>query len=117
VDSKYRRINGLGIYPDAGGTEAIWIFKEDSVWTHDGGTGAAEEISLEEFRTIRSQYAGRDPLLLHLIPLGVADTSGSGARGTPRRRRSVRLRSGAGEGRCDEARERRDEVRRPRTAR
>lgn len=62
VDTQYRRINGLEIYPDAGGTEAIWIFKEDSIWTHDGGTGAAEEISQKEMRAVRSQYAGTRPL-------------------------------------------------------
>lgn len=62
VDTQYRRINGLEIYPDAGGRESVWIFKEDSIWTHDGGTGAAEEISLREFRSVRSQYAGQRPL-------------------------------------------------------
>jgi len=63
VDSKYIRINGLLIYPNSSGTETIWIYKENGIWVHAGGTGEAEEASLKEFRAVRSQYAGVRPLL------------------------------------------------------
>jgi len=62
VDSKYVRINGLAVHPDGAGTEAVWIFKEDGIYTHDGGTGNAEQINLDEFKAVRNQYAGRNPL-------------------------------------------------------
>jgi hypothetical protein len=62
VDSEHRRINGLIVYPDVQGTEAVYILKEDGVWTHDGGTGEAEQVSLKEFQAVRSQYAGVNPL-------------------------------------------------------
>jgi len=63
VASKYVRINGMEVHPDGGGTEAVWIFKEDGIFTHDGGSGNAEQINLDEFKTVRNQYAGRNPLV------------------------------------------------------
>lgn len=62
VDSPYSRINGMVVYPNGNGTEVVWIFKEDGIWTHEGGTDTPEAVSLPEFRQVRSQNAGRNPL-------------------------------------------------------
>jgi len=62
VDDKYRYITGIIAYPNSIGTETVWIFKEDGIWSHDGGTDSPERVSLLEFENVRSKYAGVRPL-------------------------------------------------------
>lgn len=72
IDSKYIRINGLAIYPDEAGTEAIWVFKEDIIYIVPN-TGTPYPINLDEMRTLRSSVNGKNPLhhnVYLLFPLG-----------------------------------------------
>ena len=62
IDSKYRRINGLVVYPDGGGTEAVWVLKTDVPFILPG-TGNPYPVPLEEMKTVRSQNNGRNPML------------------------------------------------------
>jgi hypothetical protein len=72
VDSKYIRINGTRVYPDEGGTEALWVFKEDLPYIVPG-TGNPYPLTLEEMKTVRSDKNGRSPLVNNvylLFPMG-----------------------------------------------
>lgn len=61
VDSKYRRITGLTIYPDLDGTEQALAFKTDlPFWVPE--TGNPAPMNIEEMKTVRSPYNGRNPL-------------------------------------------------------
>ena len=61
VDSKYRRINGLEVYPDGGGVEAVWVFKTDMPFILPT-TGNPYPVTINEMKTVRSQYNGRNPV-------------------------------------------------------
>jgi len=61
VDSKYRRINGLIVHPDGAGNEAVWVFKTDMPFILPS-TGNPYPVSLEEMKTVRSQYNGVNPM-------------------------------------------------------
>lgn len=62
VDSKYRRINGMIVYPDSSGTEQALVFKTDlPFWVPESATNPYP-IDVEEMKTIRSQYNGRNPI-------------------------------------------------------
>ncbi len=72
VDSKYVRITGMAVYPDEGGTEAVWVFKEDLPFIVPG-TGNPYPLNLQEMRTVRSEKNGRNPLVHNVylyFPLG-----------------------------------------------
>jgi len=72
VDSKYVRITGLAVYPDSNGDEALWVFKEDIPFIVPG-TGNPYPLNIEEMRTVRSPYNGRNPLTHNVylyFPLG-----------------------------------------------
>lgn len=72
VDSKYIRITGTAVYPDEGGTEALWVFKEDLPYIVPG-TGNPYPLTLDEMRTVRSEKNGRNPLIHNVylyFPLG-----------------------------------------------
>lgn len=72
VDSKYIRITGMIVYPDEGGTEAVWVFKEDLPYIVPG-TGNPYPLNIEEMRTVRSEKNGRNPLAHNVylyFPLG-----------------------------------------------
>lgn len=62
VDSKYVRITGTTVYPDEGGQEAVWVFKEDLPYIVPA-TGNPYPLNLEEMKTIRSERNGRNPLV------------------------------------------------------
>lgn len=61
IDSKYRRINGIIVYPDGGGNEAVWVFKTDMPFILPS-SGNPYPVSLEEMRTVRSQSNGLNPM-------------------------------------------------------
>lgn len=61
VDSRYRRINGLEVYPDGSGTEAVWVFKTDMPFILPS-TGNPYPVTINEMKTVRSQYNGRNPV-------------------------------------------------------
>ena len=62
VDSKYRRINGLIVYPDLNGTEQALVFKTDvPFWVPESST-APYPMDIEEMKTVRSQNNGRNPM-------------------------------------------------------
>ena len=72
VDSKYVRITGLAVYPDSNGDEALWVFKEDLPYIVPA-TGNPYPLNIEEMRTVRSPYNGRNPLTHNVylyFPLG-----------------------------------------------
>ena len=72
IDSKYIRITGLAVYPDSNSDEALWVFKEDLPFIVPG-TGNPYPLNIEEMRTIRSPYNGRNPLTHNVylyFPLG-----------------------------------------------
>lgn len=62
IDSKYIRITGTVVYPDDGGDEALWVFKEDLPYIVPG-TGNPYPLTLDEMRTIRSEKNGRSPIV------------------------------------------------------
>jgi hypothetical protein len=62
VDSKYRRITGMIVYPDGSGTEAVWIMKTDIPFIL-GGTGNPYPVNLPEMKTGRSSNNGVNPLV------------------------------------------------------
>jgi hypothetical protein len=62
VDSKYRRINGLIVYPDLNGTEQALAFKTDlPFWVPESATNPYP-MDIEEMKTVRSQFNGRNPI-------------------------------------------------------
>lgn len=61
VDSKYRRINGMIVHPDGSGNEAVWVFKTDVPFILPS-TGNPYPVSIEEMKTVRSQYNGVNPM-------------------------------------------------------
>jgi hypothetical protein len=62
VDSKYRRINGLIVYPDLNGAEQALVFKTDvPFWVPESGT-SPYPMDIEEMKTVRSQNNGRNPM-------------------------------------------------------
>lgn len=61
IDSKYRRINGMIVHPDGGGTEAVWVFKTDVPFILPA-TGNPYPVSIEEMKTVRSQNNGVNPM-------------------------------------------------------
>lgn len=62
VDSKYRRINGLIVYPDLSGNEQALVFKTDlPFWVPESGT-SPYPMDIEEMKTVRSQNNGRNPM-------------------------------------------------------
>lgn len=63
VDSKFRRINGMIVYPDAAGTEAVWVFKTDIPFIVPA-SGNPYPVNLPEMRVVRSNYNGA-ALLTH----------------------------------------------------
>lgn len=63
VDSKYRRINGITVYPDLNGQEQALVFKTDlPFWVPEAGGAAPYPMDIEEMKTVRSQYNGRNPM-------------------------------------------------------
>lgn len=72
VDSKYIRINGLGVYPDSDGNEALYVFKEDLPYIVPS-SGNPYPLTIPEMATVRSQYNGRNPVnhnVYQYFPLG-----------------------------------------------
>lgn len=62
VDSKYRRITSLVVYPDAAGNEAVWAMKTDVPFMIPS-TGNPYPINLPEMKTVRSPNNGVNPLV------------------------------------------------------
>lgn len=62
IDSKYRRITGMIVYPDGSGDEAVWIFKTDIPYIL-GSSGNPYPVNLPEMRTGRSANNGVNPLV------------------------------------------------------
>lgn len=58
IDSKYRKINNMIVYPDTGGNEAVWVMKTDIPYIAPG-SGNPYPINLPEMRNVRSPYNGR----------------------------------------------------------
>lgn len=62
VDSKYRRITGLIVYPDLNGAEQALAFKTDlPFWVPESGT-SPYPMDIEEMKTVRSSNNGRNPM-------------------------------------------------------
>lgn len=61
VDSKYRRITGMIVYPDGGGNEAVWVFKTDMPFILPS-SGNPYPVNIEEMRTVRSPSNGVNPM-------------------------------------------------------
>lgn len=62
VDSKYRRITSLIVYPDGEGAEAVWAFKTDLPFIIPG-TGNPYPVGLPEMAAVRSATNGVKPLV------------------------------------------------------
>jgi hypothetical protein len=62
IDSKHRKITGTIVYPDTGGTEALYVFKVDIPFVVPA-TGNPYPINLAEMRTVRSANNGRASLV------------------------------------------------------
>lgn len=60
VDSRYRRIMGMIVYPDASGDEAVWVLKTDMPYIL--GSGDPYPAGLEEMKALRSFNNGKNPL-------------------------------------------------------
>jgi len=67
IDSRYRKINGMIVYPDTGGVEAVWIFKTDIPFIAPG-TGNPYPVNLPEMKNVRSPNNGK-ALLMHNVYL------------------------------------------------
>lgn len=61
VGSKYRRINGLIVHPEANGSEAVWVMKTDIPYILPG-TGNPYPVNLEEMRSVRGSENGVRPM-------------------------------------------------------
>lgn len=61
IDSKYIRINGMAVYPDDQGDEALYIFKEDLPYILPA-SGNPKPMNIQEAAALRSQYNGRNPI-------------------------------------------------------
>lgn len=62
IDTKYRKINGMIVYPDTGGVEAVWIFKTDIPFIAPG-TGNPYPVNIPEMKNVRSPNNGSVSLL------------------------------------------------------
>jgi hypothetical protein len=62
VDSKYRRINGLVVYPDLTGAEQALVFKTDLPFWVPEATTSPYPMDIEEMKTVRSQFNGSNPM-------------------------------------------------------
>lgn len=61
IDSKYRRITGLIVYPDISNNEAVWVFKTDVPFTVADSVNP-RPISIDEMKTVRSYVNGVKPM-------------------------------------------------------
>jgi hypothetical protein len=62
VDSKYRKITGMIVYPDASEAESTWVFKTDIPFIVPG-SGNPYPINLPEMKTVRSANNGVNPIV------------------------------------------------------
>lgn len=62
VDSKYRRITSLIVYPDTAGNEAVWAFKTDLPFIIPT-SGNPYPVGLPEMKAVRSANNGVNPLV------------------------------------------------------
>jgi hypothetical protein len=62
VDSKYRKITGMIVYPDGSDAESVWVFKTDIPFIVPG-TGNPYPINLPEMKTVRSNNNGVNPIV------------------------------------------------------
>jgi hypothetical protein len=62
VDSKYRRITSLIVYPDLTGVEQALAFKTDLPFWVPESTTSPYPMDIEEMKTVRSQNNGRNPI-------------------------------------------------------
>jgi hypothetical protein len=62
VDSRYRKITGMIVYPDASQAESVWVFKTDIPFIVPG-TGNPYPINLPEMKTVRSANNGVNPIV------------------------------------------------------
>ena len=64
ADSKYRKINGMIVHPDASGYEAVWVFKTDMPYIA-GGTTTIDSFypaGSDEMTNVRSISNGVEPI-------------------------------------------------------
>jgi len=62
IDSKYRRITGLIVYPDTAGAEAVWAFKTDIPFIVPA-SGNPYPVGLPEMKSVRSANNGVNPMV------------------------------------------------------
>lgn len=62
VDSKYRKITGMIVYPDSSGAESTWVFKTDIPFIVPG-SGNPYPVNINEMKTVRSANNGVNPMI------------------------------------------------------